>query len=253
MNARIIASSIALAASSHVSFAATFFDDFNRSDSPNVGNGWFTMNQSVPGPQLQIANDQLTLLSPRPMAGVFRPFLLSGSVEVGVAMTETSGFDGLARRYDQYVWVFNDGTIGDGYGLNIIRGDQNYSDSRVTLTDGAATIGTLNSTFQFGPQIYLDATFNLDGSVTGTLSQPGASFTFSFGPHAIQSVGGSFAIAMSGPDGRSSSFIYPTMDNVSIASVPELSTFGMLLMGLLGIGSVGCYNKGNAFSTKART
>jgi murein DD-endopeptidase MepM/ murein hydrolase activator NlpD len=101
--------------------------------------------------------------------------------------------------------VRNNGTFNQGYGVLVVRSDQNFDNSQVILVEDNAQLASIPSTFQYGPEIHISVTFNLDGSITGTVSEPAPStntFRFSFGPHAIQSTGDNFSIAVecsSGP------------------------------------------------------
>jgi hypothetical protein len=196
-----------------------FSDDFNRADSVTVGNGWTDLNGNM-----EIRNNALTCSAVGvPGGGVYRPFAFSGPITISATLTETSGFGGVLRRYNCILGILSDGQSA-GYGIRFSRGDANYSDSKVRLYDGPTEIGRIDTPFQFGPAINVSALINLDGSVTGTISQPGDTFDFAFGPHAIQSIGGNFSYQTIFPDPRSNTFVYPSMDDLSIASGKPTAT-----------------------------
>jgi hypothetical protein len=197
--------------------AQSFSDDFNRPDSSTVGNGWANTTGNVNG-NLAISNNELTCSVPDGNAGIYRPFSFAAPVTVTALVKEMNGFGGLLRRYDSTVRILSDGVYGNGYGVQFGRGDQNFSDSSVSVFDGPTKIATLLSSFQYGPAINVSVTFFADGSVTGTVSQATDTFDFSFGTHTIQSSGGNFSYETSFPDSRSSSLVFPRMDDLSINS-----------------------------------
>jgi hypothetical protein len=80
--------------------------------------------------------------------------------------------------------------------------------------------------------------FEPNGSITGSVDGSGQTFDFNFGPQSTAGLGTEFGLFQGFPDGRTSTFIYPTIDNLSIVSAPEPSEWSMLLLGMFGIGAV---------------
>lgn len=183
--------------------ALTFTDDFNRPNSATVGNGWSNTTGNIGG-NLAIKNNELTCPSTGG-AGIFRPFPFTAPITTTARVKEQNGFGTLLRRYVTSFLVRNNGTLNQGYGVVVVRSDQNFNNSQVILVEDNTQLASIPSTFQYGPEIHVSVTFNLDGSVTGTVSAPPpstATFSFSFPPHQIQSVGDNFSIAVecsSGP------------------------------------------------------
>src|SRR5205823_14292245 len=115
--------------------------------------------------------------------------------------------------------VRDNGTLNQGYGVLIVRADQNFN-SQVILVDGDTQLDSLPSSFQYGPELHVSVTFNFDGSVTGIVSEPAPStntFSFSFAPRTIQSTGDNFSIET---DCNPSGTVHPRIDDVSIMSEP---------------------------------
>src|SRR5947208_120833 len=81
-----------------LSQALTFTDDFNRPDSPTVGNGWSDTAGNIGG-NLAINNNELTCPSAS-SAGIFRPFPFTAPITVTATVKEQSDSGlGLSRRY----------------------------------------------------------------------------------------------------------------------------------------------------------
>ena len=196
-----------------------FSDDFNRPDSSDVGNGWFNTSGNSGG-NLAIKNGAVTCTAFAGGEGIYRPWPFTGPATVSAAVTDMNGFYSLLR-FDNFFTILNDGTLFGGYGIEIARGDQNYSDSRVNLTDHGTVIATAYSTFQYGPQINVSVTFTPDGSVLGSISDASDVFNFSFGPRTIQSTGNNFSWGTTGPDDRDSSYTFSTLDNVTLTVTPS--------------------------------
>jgi murein DD-endopeptidase MepM/ murein hydrolase activator NlpD len=195
---------------------SSFTDDFNRPDGP-VGNGWTNTIGDVNG-DLLIHNGVVTTPGPAGRAGIYRPVDLSLPVTVSARLTDLNGFGGLLDRYDQDVLFGSNGTLSNGYGISLHRGDQNYSDSSVNLTLNGTALASAPSSFQFGSAITVTVTLAPDGSITGSVTGDGNTFDFSFGPRAGVLSGSNLAIDTAFPDNRSTTvFTNPTIDNVSIA------------------------------------
>jgi pimeloyl-ACP methyl ester carboxylesterase len=220
-----------------LSQALTFTDDFNRPDSPTVGNGWSDTAGNIGG-NLEILNNELTCTAPigQPGAGIFRPFRFTPPVTVTATVKEMNGFGGLLRRYSAEFWVLNTGVgvESDGYGVVFSRSDALTSNSLVRLFDGTTLVDSASPPFQYGPEIKVSITFNLDGSVMGAVSEPAPStntFPFTFGPHTIQSTGSNFSIS-TGCAG-SGDTLFPRFDNVTIsADIPPEQKTVLLLHGM---------------------
>jgi hypothetical protein len=196
--------------------AQRFCDAFDRPDSTDIGNGWVnTLGNS--GGDLVLASGAVTTTATVGAggAGIYRPFPLASVITLYATVSEMNGNFSL-RRYDNMFSVLNDGTLFGGYGIEIVRGDQNTNDSRINLVDNGTTIATVSSSFQYGPQINLFLRFVLDGRVSGTISNATDSFNFSFGPRTVQSVGDNFSWGTTFPDPRDSSYTFPTLDNICI-------------------------------------
>jgi hypothetical protein len=110
------------------SHAQTFFDDFNRPDSANVGNGWSNTPGNTGNQNLRILNHALTTPAPSPggAAGIYRPFPFTAPLTVSATITPGSGYAGLLLRYGVNFSLLNNGTMDSGYQLTISRADQNY-------------------------------------------------------------------------------------------------------------------------------
>lgn len=198
-----------------LSQALTFTDDFNRPDSTTVGNGW-----SNPGGNLEILNNELTCRTGTgdDGAGILRPFAFTAPLTVTAKIKEMNGFGSLLRRYVAGFWVRNNGALRQGYGVTVIRSDQNFNNSAVILNEGNTQVSILPSSFQYGPELRVSITFNPDGSVTGTVSEPAPStntFSFSFPPRQIQSVGDNFSISTSCANPGAT--VFPRFDDVMIS------------------------------------
>ena len=216
----------------HVS-ASTFFDDFNRPDSSTVGNGWLNATATTSGDvgTFQIQNNEATFITTaNASAAIYRPADFSGSFTIDATLKETNGFGGLTNRYDQYITIFNDGTIGHGYGLNIGRSDSISNNSYITLLDGTNALSTILSPFQFGSAIDTHVTFSPDGSVVGSISQGTSQFDFSFGSHTIQSSGTNFLYSAVSPDNSSVNSLFPRIDNITLTSIPTPEPSSTLLV-----------------------
>jgi hypothetical protein len=112
------------------------------------------------------------------------------------------------------VTILFDASTGKGYGLSLTRADQTFNDSRVTVFDGDTTGASFDSSFQFGDQITVAATFREDGTIIGTITGDG-SFSFSVPARTIQSNGGNVLLSIN-RSSNGSPTILPTVDNVSL-------------------------------------
>jgi hypothetical protein len=197
-----------------------FSDDFNRPDSVMVGNGWSAVQQ-LPG-RLSILNGALVDADQAGMvAAVYHPVSFKGSLSISADLSEESGGGGLPNRYQTVLAIKDDGS-GRGYGIKFDRGDANYP-SFIELIDKGVVVGVLQSSFQFGAKIHTSITFEKDGSVSGTVTQQGDSYTFSFPARKVLSTGNNFSIQMGEYFAGAPNSIMPTVDNL-VLSAPELSS-----------------------------
>lgn len=193
-----------------------FSDNFNRSDSATVGNGW--INAPSNGAfNLIIKDGRLTVDSNDPTetgAIVYHP-MPPLPVTVSLKFTDKNGFGSLRNRYQSSVAVLYDPTTGKGYGLQFTRADQTFNDSKVTIWDGDTTVATIPCSFQFGTEISVNASFRSDGSIQGTISDSQNNFPFSVAARAIESTGGNVMIGL---NRSGSGTILPTADDFSLTS-----------------------------------
>jgi serralysin len=229
----------------------SFSDNFSRPDG-SVGNGWTPTSGNLNG-SLVLASGRLTTGDVGGMAGVWRPWDVTAPVTVDVTVTQLTGFGGLQNRFASSFLFGNDGSLGvgwgNGYGVAVYRGDQNYSDSAVILTynDGADQI-VLRTPFQFVSAVRLTFTLSPDGSITGTVSEGANSFDFSFAARAVD-LSGAFAVIQGLPDNRSSSFIFPTIDDLTLSMgsvTPGSVTAGGFSASLAGVEDVTFYGGSGA-------
>jgi len=214
--------------------AVIFSDDFNRPDSPVVGNGWLDAVNG--GFSLAIEGGQLTATGSFP--GIYRPFEFSAPVSISATMTQSSGFGGILGRWVAGFGILNDDTVG-GYRLTFNRSDQNFDNSAVTLSDGATEVAIYHTLIQFGSQMDVQVEFRTDGSILGTITQGLQREVFTFGAYDVQSSGGNVFIGLggAGTDGSGSTAQHK-LDNFTISSsIPEPTTLVLLALGLVGVGA----------------
>lgn len=192
-----------------------FVDDFNGADGA-VGNGWIDMTSNANG-NLLIKNGVLSTPGPIGYGGIYRPIDLSKPTTVSATFTYLNGFGGALYRYDTTFLFGNNGSGDSGYGLAFNRGDQNYSDSRVSLVSDGVLLAQLPSSFQFATSLTATFTLGLDGSITGSVTGDGNTFPFSFGPRGVTLPGSNLAVQMGFPDSRSTVITNATLDNLSIS------------------------------------
>ena len=220
----------------HAASAATFTDNFNRPDSSTVGNGWsdvttvvsgggFQLSGTAVGGTVSILNNQATYIGSSGVAGIYRPFVFTLPVSVTATFYEMNGFGGLTHRFDDAIAILSNGTIGNGYGLHFGRSDENYFVSDIQLFDGTTVLGTAFSSFQFTSAVTVQATFNADGSITGSVAEGAQSSNFSFGTHSIASNGSNFIYGT----GSSAGSLKPRLDDIAI--VPEPTSAALLIFG----------------------
>ena len=205
----------------------SFFDDFNRPDSQVVGNGW-TDVPDIYGNHLSIKDGQLTTTAS--FSGISRSFTFGGPISMSLTLAETSGYGGLPNRYIAAFGILGGGTTNSGYAVSLYRGDQNYSNSQITLLDGADVVATFMPLIQFGHQIDVNITFGVDGSVNGVIGeQSGQSEGFSFGARNVLSNGGNVFLGLGAGDGA----MQHRLDNFQVTTpIPEPETYALMLAGL---------------------
>jgi hypothetical protein len=196
-----------------------FGDNFNRSDSNSVDNGWIDTTGNT-GQNLGIVNGTLSGLSPSGEAGINRPWTFSEPLTFSGTLTYMTGYASTPFRYGAFFALNNDGSLGSGYGLRFTRGDANYNDSAVAAFDGSTITGMAPCDFQFTSAIIVNFTISSDGSINGSVSDgTDVPFSFGFGSHPIQSVGNHVAFWTGLPDPRASSITEPTLDNLTLNSI----------------------------------
>lgn len=202
--------------------ASNFVDNFARPDSPAVSNGW--QNAANTSGILQIVGGMVQFSSTSGGdAGICRHANFGGPVTVSATLKEMNGFGGRSRRYNHRLVILCDGNINTGYGINIGRSDSSISNSEIRLVDGSNELAIVSSTFQFGPEINVQFTVAPDGAVTGFVSDASNTSPFSFAARNIASHGQMFMYGTSAADSRTSSFIFPRADDISIADAVEAS------------------------------
>jgi surface antigen len=214
------------------SVGASFADNFNRPDSTVVGNGWTGLQSPK---SLEIVSGALSMRDAAGgAAGVVRPFSVPGPVTIRADFSEKNGWGGLTCAYDAHLRIRNDGRESSGYGVAFQRADRNYGSS-IALMDGSAELSRIDTVLQFGARIRVSATFHTDGRIEGIVSQGGEQEAFSFPARTMTSTGANVAIWTGSPDSRSTAYIFPRIDNVSIEagapapalppSAPPISAF----------------------------
>jgi hypothetical protein len=212
----LVGAVICIACPAHAG-ALAFSDDFNRPDSLVVGNGWLGASDNPAGYSLEIVGARLSATRTDGGVAVFHPFPVTNQVELGAIFTHHNGFGCIPFRHGASFTIRNDGTRGGGYGISFGRGDANFADSRVARSDGGIGIDSVPSSFQFTEAVTIDyIRFDNDGSIQGHISQPGASFDFSFGPRSINSQGTNICIFVDLADSRCGSPTHSTVDNFRI-------------------------------------
>ena len=218
----------------HAASAATFTDNFNRPDASTVGNGWSDvttvigngwLDNNTIGGTVSLLNNEATYNGASTVSGIYRPFVFSLPVTVTATLSEMNGGGGSTHRFDAALGILSNGAIGSGYALGFTRSDQFNFVSEISLWDGTSKLGVVQSSFQFTSAITVQATFNTNGSIAGSVTEGVQSVAFSFGAHTIASTGGNFIYGTSDTIGS----LNPRLDNVTIA--PEPSSALLLLSG----------------------
>src|SRR5579871_5950617 len=196
--------------------STTFSDSFSRPNGP-IGNGWSNTTGNSGG-NLTIVNGAVSTPGPGGRAGIYRPIDLSKPVIFTATLTQEDGAIGLLGRFDADVFFGSNGSLGSGYGLNLYRADQTYADSTVSLVFNGATLGSIASSFQFGPSLTVNLTLFPDKSMTGSVSGQGNVFNFTAPPATLQLSGSNLAIDLGFPDKNSSVITNETVDNVTVGT-----------------------------------
>jgi Ca2+-binding RTX toxin-like protein len=201
-----------------------FFDAFDRPDG-TVGSGWLPTSGNGNG-DIIIEGQRLTVPTAHGEAGIYRPVDLSGPVTVSATITQLNGYGGVGNRFFTTILYGNAGDMSSGYGVAFVRSDDNTNNSMIVLVSAGGEAGVDASSaivladFQFDTLITPTITFFPDGSITGSVTgNNGQSFYFSFDaatPHPSPA-GNNIAIIQVFPsDDGTSTYIFPTVDNVSI-------------------------------------
>lgn len=206
----------AATASDAAAGTSIFFDDFNRPDG-QPGSGWQVVSD-VPGGGFSIANGHVTILQPDSTSAISRTIDYSTITSIRADITDVSGYGGIGNRFSTEFNLHSDGTQSSGLSVVFTRGDNNYSDSAISLRYQGDTLASIKSPFEFDGQITPTVTLLADGSIAGSVRGSGQSFSFGFAAPGILPLGESLGFTQGGPDGRSSSFIYSTIDNVTIST-----------------------------------
>lgn len=200
-----------------------FSDDFNRPDSDLLGDDWVSA-PSIGGDPLLIRDGKLTdVASIDGFAGVHRPYALARPVRLRARVEEASGAAGAGRRYQASFRHLSDGTAGSGFGIKVVRSDPNFDNSAIELVDGSLVLARIESDFQFGPYVDVDATISPDGSVDGQISDATSASAFSFGPRSILSTGSNFSYFHEFPDSRNPSPLHQRLDSISLTCADDIS------------------------------
>jgi len=224
--------------------ALTFFDDFNRPDGP-VGNGWTNTTGNAVG-NLELLNDEVTSTDALGYAGIFRPLSFTYPLRIQATIKDTIDSEGARSRFESRFFIFNDGSVWSGYGINVGRSSNRFSNSGVGLYDGVGPYDTdhwvdiIGSTFQFEFELDVDFTIFQDGSIVGSITEGINTFDFNFGPRLIQSSGENFSYGHTFR-GNAGGSLNPRMDNLSISAepIPEPTTIFLMSCGLLGLLGIG--------------
>ena len=201
--------------------ASAFKDDFNRLNSPTVGNGWFPTigNQG----QLEIIDGELSSRVEGARAGIYRQLSMAPPLVVLATLKEANSTSG-ARSYQSGFFIHNDGVINYGYGIWVSQSNDRTENAEVRLYDGYTLVKRSNCPFMFGPEITLEILFNPDGSVRGSITQPGQSFLFQFDPYILKNTGPNFAFVTAMSEGPPHS----RLDNLVLLGVPRQPSFNEL-------------------------
>lgn len=200
-----------------------FSDNFNRPNSPTVGNGWLNATDNPPGTQLGINNNRLSAIPGTGDAWVYRPFPATNQIALTAVITDQNGFGCIPFRHTSSISIRNDGTINSGYQVGFSRGDQNYG-STINLFDNGVLVGSTNALIQFGHSLTVNyVVFNSDGSIQGRVTADGSSFDFSFPARAINSQGANILIRLGGGDSRCENPVPQTLDDFQILQAPNLT------------------------------
>lgn len=212
---------VILSIASPVASSATDFslsDNFNRQSAP-VGRDWSDSPDNTPGRRLVVLNQRIQPNGVNCNVGIYRPLTLRSSdvVTLSADITPANGFGGLGNRYQTRLRIRSNGSLSSGYGISVYRGDQNYP-SYVQLLLNNTVVGSSLSSFQYGDSVHLSATVYPNGSVTGyVIDNFGQTFLFQFPARDLSTLtGNKFVIEQECPDPRSSTFIFPTIDNVEV-------------------------------------
>lgn len=206
-----------------------FVDEFDRSPGP-IGNGWSHATDNING-DLAIVNFGYAS-APRPdgRAGIYRPISRQVPVTVSARFGEANGFGGLLKRYAATIRIGSDGRVKSGYGVEFVRSDENYNDSKVRLVLDDVVLAETASTFQYGNlgfnYISVSLTFMPDGSISGAVMS-GGTFRFSFPPRTVFTSGSNVAFGVDFADGRSNIITNPFVDSVKLLYACTVSRWNL--------------------------
>ncbi|MEZ5652785.1 MAG: hypothetical protein R3E87_19790 [Burkholderiaceae bacterium] len=214
-------------------------DDFNRADLQSVGNGWQDACLCPNGEKLalSLSNGAAVNATTRPgqvgtASGIYRPFDFARQTTVTALIFSGDGDPSApdGGRFTHYFAFNNDGSVQipddsflqSGYGLAVIRSGNTGENSRITVFDN----GTLLAQVAFPPFLVdsvakINATFQEDGQVIGTLLNPltQQSFSFSLTGRPIDRIasGGSNFIYVNGRNPQAGSPRLQAIDDLEIS------------------------------------
>lgn len=180
--------------------AATFRDDFNRSNG-KVHNGWLDYSDHLGG-KLSLVNGDLTNNFDNSVAGIFRYFSFSESINVDFSFSETNGYYGRGGLYENRLIFGTNGDFRSGFGIGVTRSGYEYDDSHIQLLLGERVVEISASTFQFSEKIEGSFSLSTDGVIAGRVWDDENSFDFKFLAPAAVKTTTSFGIEIGGADGR---------------------------------------------------
>lgn len=204
-----------------LSAGATFSDDFNRKDGP-ASNGW----SNSPGQSYDLVIRGNVLTVPTDVsysdAGIFRNV---GPIRRATISSTVGHQSGCCGTYDAFATWFlfkSSGARDSGYGIIVQRSDNNYSNSSVHLVLDGVGIDLKSSSFQYHSEVDVTVTMRPDGSLKGAVSDSTNVFNFEFPARDLSSLTeNNVTIVQSGPDNRNTTFVYPTIDNLTLTYTPE--------------------------------
>jgi hypothetical protein len=190
-------------------------DNFNRPDGP-AGNGWVDSTGNVAAAPT-IVGGRLKGAATNGSASISRP--ISASFPISVTATVGSGFGNSPGRYGTAFDFTNSAVNQSQYaGLFIGRSDFGSNNSSVVYAGQV-----LDSPFQYdGSDLAVAFTINLDGSLSGTVTQGTNVFPFSYGSRPISASPAYFQLGFDVNQG--------SVDDLTLTAIPEPGTRALLFV-----------------------